>query len=95
VRASLGGGVNFGYTYPLTATLWRSLGRKAQSDERTLAYLFASTYLVYRIMILTSSRGRGCAWSNRSGGVGIIRESKETCPVESVSSGGVGMVCGK
>jgi hypothetical protein len=33
-------------------------------------------------------------WSDWSGGVGIIRESKKTCPVVSDSSGGVGMVCG-
>jgi hypothetical protein len=33
-------------------------------------------------------------WSDWSGGVGIIRETKKTCPVVSDSSGGVGMVCG-
>jgi hypothetical protein len=37
----------------------------------------------------------GCIWSDSSGDVGIIRESKKTCPVVSDSSGGVGMVCGK
>ena len=36
----------------------------------------------------------GCIWSDSSGGVGIIRESKKTCPVVSDSSGGVGLVCG-
>ena len=36
-----------------------------------------------------------CRWSDSSGGVGIIRESKKTGPVGSDSSGGVGMVCGK
>jgi hypothetical protein len=36
----------------------------------------------------------GCIWSEWSGGVGIIRESKKTCPVVSDSSGGVGLVCG-
>ena len=38
----------------------------------------------------------GCIWSDWSGGVGIIRESKKTCPVVSDSSGGVGFVrwCG-
>jgi hypothetical protein len=36
----------------------------------------------------------GCIWSDWSGGVGIIRESKKICPVVSDSSGGVGMVCG-
>jgi hypothetical protein len=37
----------------------------------------------------------GCGWSERSGEVGIIRESKKICPVRSDSSGEVGMVCGK
>ena len=37
----------------------------------------------------------GFGWSERSGGVGTIRESKKSCPVASVSSGGVGMVRGK
>jgi hypothetical protein len=37
----------------------------------------------------------GCIWSDSSGGVGIIRISKKTCPVVSDSSGGVGLVCGK
>jgi hypothetical protein len=36
----------------------------------------------------------GYIWSDSSGGVGIIRESKNFCPVVSDSSGGVGMVCG-
>jgi hypothetical protein len=36
----------------------------------------------------------GCIWSDWSGGVGIIRESKKICPVVSDSSGGVGLVCG-
>jgi hypothetical protein len=36
----------------------------------------------------------GCIWSDWSGGVGIIRESKKICPVGSDSSGGVGLVCG-
>src|ERR1019366_2265261 len=36
----------------------------------------------------------GCIWSDSSGGVGIIRESKKTCPGVSDSSGGVGMVRG-
>ena len=36
-----------------------------------------------------------CGWSNWSGGVGIIRESKKSCPVVSDPSGGVGMVRGK
>ena len=36
----------------------------------------------------------GCIWSDWSGGVGIIRESKITSPVVPHSSGGVGMVCG-
>src|ERR1019366_7567 len=36
----------------------------------------------------------GCIWSNWSGEVGIIRESKKTCPVVSDWSGGVGSVCG-
>ena len=36
----------------------------------------------------------GCGWSERSGEVGIIRESKKICPVESDSFGGVGFVCG-
>ncbi len=35
-----------------------------------------------------------CIWSDWSGGVGIIRESKKTCPVVSDSSGGIGLVCG-
>jgi hypothetical protein len=36
----------------------------------------------------------GCIWSDWSGGVGIIRESKQICPVGSDSSDGVGLVCG-
>jgi hypothetical protein len=36
----------------------------------------------------------GCIWSDWSGGVGIIRESKKFRPVVSDSSGGVGLVCG-
>jgi len=36
----------------------------------------------------------GCIWSDWSGGVAIIRESKKICPVVSDSSGGVGLVCG-
>ena len=35
-----------------------------------------------------------CIWSDWSGGVGIIRESKKICLVVSDSSGGVGLVCG-
>jgi hypothetical protein len=37
----------------------------------------------------------GCGWSDPSGGVGIIRESKKSCPVGSDWSGDVGMVRGK
>jgi integrase len=37
----------------------------------------------------------GCGWSEWSGEVGIIRESKKSCPVASDSSGDVGMVRGK
>jgi len=36
----------------------------------------------------------GRIWSDWSGGVGIIRESKKICPVVSDSSTGVGLVCG-
>ncbi len=36
----------------------------------------------------------GCIWSDSSGGVGIIRISKKTCPVVSDWSGDVGLVCG-
>jgi hypothetical protein len=36
----------------------------------------------------------GCVWSYWSGGVGIIRVSKKTCPVVSNSSSDVGLVCG-
>ena len=37
----------------------------------------------------------GCGWLERSGEVGIVRESKKSCPVASDPSGGVGMVRGK
>ena len=37
----------------------------------------------------------GFEWLDWSGGVGIIRVSKKSRPVGSVSSGGVGMVRGK
>ena len=37
----------------------------------------------------------GNGWSESSGGVGIIRELKKSCPVVSDLSGGVGMVRGK
>ncbi len=37
----------------------------------------------------------GYGWSDLCGEVGIIRDSKKSRPVASVSSGGVGMVCGK
>ena len=37
----------------------------------------------------------GCGWSEWSGGVGIIRDSAEACPVASDLSGEVGMVRGK
>ena len=37
----------------------------------------------------------GYGWSEWSGGVGIIRDSRKFRPVVSVSSGGVGMVRGK
>ena len=37
----------------------------------------------------------GYGWSEWSGGVGMIRESKETCPVASDLSDVVGMVRGK
>ncbi len=36
----------------------------------------------------------GCAWSERSGGVGMVRESKKICPVESNLSDEVGMIRG-
>jgi hypothetical protein len=36
----------------------------------------------------------GCIWSDWSGEVGTIRESKKICPVGSHSSGDVGLVCG-
>jgi len=35
-----------------------------------------------------------CRWSDSSGEVGIIRDSKKICPVVSESSRGVGLVCG-
>jgi hypothetical protein len=36
----------------------------------------------------------GCGWLERSGEVGIVPDSKKSCPVVSDSSGGVGLVCG-
>jgi hypothetical protein len=37
----------------------------------------------------------GCGWSDPSGEVGIVRDSKKFCPVVSDLSGDVGMVRGK